>query len=252
MTALEDKEDQALKFIASELGRHLAHNNRTIALINDVQALWDEAAVAHALAVGMSLLARTFDDLRSIRHLTLRGYGVPACTVGASIFEAAHSVGYVGQDNERAWNWLNLGKPEFTFPTVEKRIRGSLLNAGIPIDEIKEMASRAREDYRLLCMVKHPSNRNLQLRQHGVEDNVRIGARYGPDLTRAGVHTCAFALRVSANWAKYAVSIVLQHPCDSPDAHALAIEAGDHSEGIALGEWELDCYGDGEADDVMG
>lgn len=252
MAALENKEARAFRFLASELDRHLAHNNSTIALINDVQSLWDEAAVSHALAVGLNLLARTFDDLRSIRHLTLRGYGVPACTIGASIFEAAHSVGYIDQDNKRAWNWLNLGKPEFTFPNVEKRIRGSLLNAGVPNDEIKEIAIRAREDYTLLCMVKHPSNRNLQLRRHGIEEDVRIGARYGPDLTRAGVHICAFALRVSANWARYAVSIVLQHPCDSPKAHALAIEAADHSEGIALGELELDRYSDGEADDVIG
>lgn len=252
MASLEEKEGSTYKFLAQELSQHLEYNTTTIKHIDDIQGLWDEADVSRPLLVGLNLLARDYDDLRSIYHLTLRGYGVSACAVAASVFEAAHSVGYIGQDDERAWHWLNQGKLGFKFPSVARRIPGSLLNAGIPDNELKKMTKWAKAQYEFLCMVKHPSNRNIQLRKHGGPEEPRLGAKYGPDLTRVGVYICAAALRLSANWARYTAGAVLQHPCDNPEAKPLAAEFRDHTLGISLGELELVRYSSAQPNDELG
>ena len=77
-----------------------------------------------------------------------------AGALGASVYEAAQSIGYIGDDNEAANLWLNHGNQGFSFPGVSKRVNQSIKNADIPENEIKEVAKRAREEYRLLCNVK--------------------------------------------------------------------------------------------------
>ncbi len=197
------------------------------------------------LSVELSLLARIWDDVRCIMHLAGLGYGIPSCTLAASVYEAANTVGYIGQDEGLAAEWLVNYVPGKQFRRIKPLTRGSLTNHGFESQELDEVVGRAYGGYRFLCNFKHPSKFTLQIARVGTEHR-DLAARYGPDLTRLGVAACACALRMSANWARYGGVMVLQHACSHPEASGLKGDLHETAEGIALGELELSRYAKGD------
>ena len=85
--------------LAPDLGDHLRLCQRTFELISSVlKTLPERRAVDTPLAwrVGVGLLIKISNDLRTVALLAARGYPVQAATVASSLYESAVTVAYIG------------------------------------------------------------------------------------------------------------------------------------------------------------
>lgn len=104
-----------------------------------------------------TLLARVLQDLRVTVLATLPGYTMQSWTLAASAFEAAHAMGFIGVDAERATRWLDHTKMEAPAVTTYDGVMATfkwLLSDDTP----KERELAVKTEYALyqhLCSAKH-------------------------------------------------------------------------------------------------
>lgn len=102
---LGEAERQAIDRLDPELRRPGLLSQRASNLIGTVLTRMPEARlrdVSQSRKVATSLLVRVQNDLRCASLLALRGYPDQACTLIASIYEAAMTIGVVGSDDRVA------------------------------------------------------------------------------------------------------------------------------------------------------
>src|SRR5688572_13578158 len=154
----QDVEAAAASALAPQIGNHVRLCQRTFELISAVlEALPERKAVDTALAwrVGVGLLIKTSNDLRTVALLAARGYPVQAATVASSLYESAVTVAYIGQDDALAKEWVRHGQddPLTSFRGVWPMTQAAVANLGLP-----DAGTRAEVLYRTytqLCWAKH-------------------------------------------------------------------------------------------------
>ena len=126
----------------------------------------------HVFQVHATLLARVLQDLRACVLCTLAGYPMQAWTIATSAFEAAHTIGFVGDRVDRASDWLSHSSSAKPFVPAFDALTNAVIYLGIEPDA-KKRESIVQESfglYRFLCMAKHAnpiSERNRYV--YGVE-----------------------------------------------------------------------------------
>jgi hypothetical protein len=167
-TELGDAERQAIQKLDSELGTHGIVSQRAYNLMGAVLSRMPTTKlrdVSQSRKVATSLLVRVQNDLRCASLLALRGYPDQACTLVASIYEAAMTIAVVGSDDHVAQEWIDYGDPNKPFRNIQKMTRDALEKLGVP--EAEKNAERNYTTYRQLCMAKHLNP--LLLSQRGYE-----------------------------------------------------------------------------------
>jgi len=230
-TDVGDAERQAIQKLDSELRSHGIVSQRAYNLMGTVLARMPETRlrdVSQSRKVATSLLVRVQNDLRCASLLALRGYPDQACTLVASIYEAAMTIAVVGSDDCVAQEWIDHDDPNKPFRSIQKITRDALERLGAP--EPEKNAERNYTIYRQLCMAKHLNP--LLLGQRGYEvvgNSISIGG--GPDTSECGVRIAQFALERGIGFAFTATAIFAKE-------HLKGVETGDLTQ--QLGELDRD------------
>lgn len=107
--------------------------------------------------VHATLLARVLQDLRACVICSLSGYPMQAWTIAASAFEAAHTIGFVGNRVDRASAWLAHRSEANAFIPAFDALNNTIIYLGVEPDSTKREAivQESFSLYRHLCMAKH-------------------------------------------------------------------------------------------------
>ena len=116
-------------------------------LVKSVEERTDEVAHVQRLLAG-----RLADDLRCMQTLTLAGYGQQAATVGASAYEVAFSLAYLGNHLDRARQWLAHVDPK-TAPWGRKKTVAEVAPMVFP-DRSRPLEFE-EVSYTVMCWFKH-------------------------------------------------------------------------------------------------
>jgi hypothetical protein len=218
---LDKAERQAVDRLDPELRKHGLLSQRAYNLIGAVVARIPESPlrdVRQSRKVAISLLVRVQNDLRCASLLALRGYPDQACTLVASIYEAAMTIGVVGSDDRVAQEWIEHDDPNKPFRSTQKMTRDALERLRAP--EPEKNAERNYTIYRQLCMVKHLNPLLLSERGYEVVGNaISIGG--GPDTSEAGVRIAQFALEKGIGFAFTAMAIFVKEHLNSVETDNL-------------------------------
>lgn len=125
----------------------------------------------------LHLMIKLYNDISTVYILTYGGFTIQAMTIASSAFEAAYTIGFIGEDNDKANKWLAHSK-EYHCPWkishIIEEISKELSDGNIDIYPIQKRL------YAQLCMAKHANP--LLLVNHGykvVSD--RKVFKIGPD-----------------------------------------------------------------------
>lgn len=141
-----------------QLASYLAIARESESLAFDlVKDLPEPRKAPEVIRVHLTLLARVIQDLRVSVLAAVRGYTMQSWTVAASCFEAAHSMGFVGDDVERARRWLEHSSLRRGPWQAYAGVEGSLkyLEVGESTTARAELVRREYELYEYLCLAKH-------------------------------------------------------------------------------------------------
>jgi hypothetical protein len=111
-------ERDAAQFLEPELREHGLLNERVFNAIGEAANLAAElplSQVSQARKVATVLLLRMRDDLRCAGLLELRGYQLQACSLVASIYEAAFAIAAIDSDDDLAQEWIDHDDPNHPF-----------------------------------------------------------------------------------------------------------------------------------------
>ncbi len=111
-----------------------------------------------ARTVQTRLLVRLSNDLRLVEVAGLRGYILQAMTLGATIYELTHAMGFIGTDEERARRWENHDTMEQSFPSTRDRkaaVRATLRALGFEDAKLEEEFAQQERKYQIFCAAKH-------------------------------------------------------------------------------------------------
>jgi hypothetical protein len=122
-----------------------------------VKAATTSPQVGALIVVHHSLLTRVLHDARAAELVSRRGYTMQGWTLAASAYEAAHMMGFVGQDVSRAERWLKHTDRKnavvATYDAVLATIR--FLQVSEPGELPKDVADTEYRFYEHLCLAKH-------------------------------------------------------------------------------------------------
>jgi hypothetical protein len=197
-SSLTEVEHNAAQILEPELREHGTLNERVFNAIGEAANLATELSpsqVSQARKVATVLLLRMRDDLRCAGLLALRGYQLRACSLVASIYEAAFTIAAIDSDDDLAQEWIDHEDPNRPFRPALTLTEMALRKLDIP-DPEKHAAHRYLV-YRQLCLAKHINpvfQRRRGLKPHGRRATVKTG----PDTSEEGVREAWFALKHAA------------------------------------------------------
>lgn len=104
-----------------------------------------------------SLIARTLTDLRATAQLAVSGYTMQSWSVAASCFEAAHSIGFIGNDRVRAKRWMEHAALDCAPWNAKDAVQNAIIFLALEADAKRRQALVDREYavYETLCIAKH-------------------------------------------------------------------------------------------------
>ncbi len=208
---LADLERDATQVLEPELREHGLLNERVFNAIGEAANLAPDLPllqVSQSRKVATVLLLRMRDDLRCAGLLALRGYQLQACTLVASIYEAAFTIATIDSDDDLAQEWIDHDDPNRPFKQALTLTEMALRKLGIP-DPEKHAALRYLV-YRQLCLAKHLNpvfQRQRGLKLHGRQ----VSVKSGPDTSEEGVREAWFALEHAAGLAFVATASFVQN-----------------------------------------
>ena len=143
--------------IQPEVEAHLAIAVTAIKVGGDVIDRAQGRRAPDLFQVHATLLVRVLQDLRASVLCTLAGYPMQGWTVATSAFEAAHTLGYIGSNVDRARQWLHHTSKEKPFIPAYAAVTGTVIYLGIEPEPAKRNAviEESFGLYRFLCMAKH-------------------------------------------------------------------------------------------------
>ncbi len=203
----EDVEARAERELKRELAGHLKFNSNVWALVVSVLG----AFIGHGLArmpesrkVCFVLFARLANDLRCIALLSGHGYSEQAAIVAASVFESAHTISYIRDNEARAQAWNAHRHPRNTFRPVPKLIEATAKFLGVP--DPKKFVRGEKRIYAQLCWSKHL--RSIVLGFRPPEERATRGTfDLGPDTSEFGIRNAWFVLQHSGRLGLTAVDV---------------------------------------------
>jgi hypothetical protein len=209
--SLAEMERNAAQVLEPELREHGLLNQRVFNAIGEAANLASElplSQVSQARKVATVLLLRMRDDLRCAGLLALRGYQLQACSLVASIYEAAFAVAAINSDDDLAQEWIDHDDPNHPFRQALPLTEMALRKLGIPDPE--KHSARRYLVYRQLCLAKH-LNPVFQ-RQRGLNLRGRqVTVKSGSDTSEDGVREAWFALEHAAGLAFVATASFVQN-----------------------------------------
>jgi hypothetical protein len=209
--SLEALEREAIKALDAELREHGLLNERMFNLMAEAASLAPDlplSQVSQSRKVCTVLLLRMRDDLRCAGLLALRGYQLQACSLVASIYEAAFTIAAIDSDDRLAGEWIEHDDPNHSFKSVLALTEMGLLKLGIP--NAKEHAARRYLVYRQLCLPKHLNP--VYQRQRGLKLLDRtVTVKTGPDTSEQGIREAWFALEHAAGLAFVATASFVEN-----------------------------------------
>ena len=204
---LKQQEEQAARALDKELAEHLDFNAKVWALAVRVLGAFQGhnlAQMPEARKVCLVLLARLANDLRCVALLCERGYGEQAAIVAASIFEIAHTICYVRDDEARAKSWITHRRPYKAFKPIKELMQATA--ELLEVADVEKVVSVERRVYAQLCWPKHANPLILGFRP--AEEHPKYGTFYlGPDTSDFSVRTMWFALQHSGRHGLLAVDV---------------------------------------------
>jgi len=214
-------ERDAAQILEPELREHGLLNERVFNAIGDAANLAAElplSQVSQARKVATVLLLRMRDDLRCTGLLALRGYQLQACSLVASIYEAAFAIAAIDSDDDLAQEWIDHDDPNHPFRQALTVTEMAFRKLGIPDPE--KHAARRYLVYRQLCLAKHLNpvfqrQRGLKLRGH------QVTVKSGPDTSEEGVREAWFALEHAAGLGFVAIASFVQNHVPAKSRPAL-------------------------------
>lgn len=154
--------------------------------------------VTQARKVTTCLLVRMVNDLRCIGVVSVHGYADQACTLAASLYEAAFATLAIGANDGLAQEWIDHADPNAPFKPVRQLTLMAMQNVRVPEPELQ--AKRWYVQYSQLCLAKHMNPLFQSMRGLRVEEN-RVLVVTGPDSSDESVRLARFALEHSAGLA---------------------------------------------------
>lgn len=124
-------------------------------LAGDIMSVVADAPGApRAIHVGAIILARQLTDLRACAHLIRLGLAVQATTIAAGMVEHFFVGAYIGEDEERAQEWLDWTSSHTTYPKggFRSTVVAAAAKIGAPAETVEQDYDGV---YRMACMVKH-------------------------------------------------------------------------------------------------
>jgi hypothetical protein len=199
---IEGAEQVAKAHLLLELSKPLDLIARAFNLIPEIAAalpnpIPDERG--GSIRVGVLLLHRLANDLRGTVLTATSGYPAQALTLVASMYEVAHTIAYIGNDEALAIEWQNHLDPTRSFRPVTALTLEGIKRIGFSNPEAQ--ADRHYCRYTQLCWAKHAWP------QH--EMTLSITTHLGQQVTVYGPNTSSEALRASwfalenAVWCTY-------------------------------------------------
>jgi len=136
---------------------HLDLAIRCVHIGSDLLARAQGRRDALVYQVHATLLARVLQDLRACVICSLSGYPMQAWTIATSAFEAAHTIGFVGNRVDRANDWLAHHSEAKPFIPAFDALNNTIIYLGVEPDSTKraEVVQESFSLYRHLCMAKH-------------------------------------------------------------------------------------------------
>ena len=121
-----------------------------------IEAVNLDASLYHAHT---ALMTRTLTDLRASCQLAVSGYTMQSWSVAASCFEAAHSIGFIGNDVTRAKRWIQHGDRDRAPWSAKDAVQNAIIFLSLEPNAVKrqELVDREYALYETLCMAKHVS-----------------------------------------------------------------------------------------------
>ncbi len=197
--------------LSSVLSAHSAVSERAFNTVGLVLAAAPElphAEVSTSRKVSTVLMMRLSNDLRGVALLGLRGYSLQAAALAASVFEVAHCVAYIGDDDSRADAWGSHADP--TKPVRSVRSLTEDVAKVFGADDPSKTADAPYRVYRQLCLAKH-SNPLLQKHHGHYVNDEAVVATNGPDASEESVRVTRFALEHATRFALLSLAVFLHH-----------------------------------------
>jgi len=203
---LDHDEVAAGKRLTEALGPHFDYLDGMLNLAAKLESFFDGRlfnTLSKRDLACLLMLGRITNDQRAILHLCLRGYGVQACTIAASIFELGWQVTLLAADETEADRWLRAERITDPGPGWERAAIRYIRAAGHPEPD-KQLATE-RAAYARLCAMKHGNPAGLDLRP--TDQWASAGTlRMGPDDTELGQKTICLAVELGGQVAELAMS----------------------------------------------
>lgn len=209
VTALPDGvgrlEMEADRELSAEVRDHVGLCREVFNRICEVMESIPNGPSPLARRVAQVLLIRIANDLRVASTLAQFGYVLQAATIVASVFELAFTIGYIGDVERRAVEWVDHEERRKPYRHVKVLVDTVAIERGLT-EEIRACELDAYAD---LCMAKHA---NPMLQQHyGVRESgdrveIYVGPERGEPAVRAGWFALANAARLGCVALRYFIS----------------------------------------------
>src|SRR5258708_38305663 len=121
--SIAEVEAEAASLLLPKLRDHLQLNSDVYNFIGkglDAAPNARLADVAQARKVATCLLTRMVNVLRCIGVVSLHGYSDQACTLAASLYEAAFAVLAIGANDDLAQEWIDHADPNSPFRPINQ------------------------------------------------------------------------------------------------------------------------------------
>lgn len=115
------------------------------------------SASTNSYALGaLNLLAtRMFHDIAGVAQLVSAKLDTQAFALDAAIYEMAHLMGYIGDNELRGRKWLEMEEDK-PFASIKEMLSGYILNRyQLVADENKKIVNEWYVEYKFLCTHKH-------------------------------------------------------------------------------------------------
>ena len=202
-------EELASVQLRQELRRHLDLAGRLFNVVSDVTVALPNPIPdpGQALRAAVLLVLRLANDLRATQIVAVRGYPSQALGLVASMYEVAHTIGYIGTDEDVAQQWYDHKDPTHPFRSVADLTLCSLCKLGAA--DVREVAEHHHRRYTQLCWGKHAwpqLEQTLSIRETPSGESVVV---YGPNITDYAVRALWFAVENAAWCAHVGIQSVI-------------------------------------------
>jgi len=211
-----------MSVLEPKLREHLALYLRVYNLLGLAveKSLATKGPVTPSKKVATALLLRLANDLRCSVLLAVRGYGAQACSLCASIYEAAFTIAAIGPDDAMARKWIKHTDPTRQFLNSLEMAKLAMRKFGV---SNADAAAGQYVQYQQFCFAKHLNPQYVQSR--AFTDRVgSMALSSGPDVSENGERDASFALEHGTGFGFLAIYSFVQNQTSSPISNDLVNE----------------------------